>query len=253
MVGRLDELRAQLTDADKQSPGVPAATAAHQALPIDHMPIRTIMPCRVSIGPTAVLAIVAAVAGCDALPQGGAAVAPAAAAEHQPVHVDSIFPIEEEIRRFRAALPDSAAALEGGAASIDELVARFLDALEARDLPALGGMAMTPAEFVYLYYPSTRFTRRPYELSPALVWFQLENYGSKGLNRALTRHGGKPLDSTGYTCPAEPEVEGENRIWSGCIVHRVDPESGDTTSLSLFGGIIERDSRFKFINYANRI
>lgn len=199
--------------------------------------------------PTAGVVLLAALAGCDALPKRDAA---AATTGREPVHVDSVFPIEEEIRRFRATLTDSVTSLEGGARSVDELVARFLDALEARDMAALGGLALTKAEFIDLYYPNTRFTKRPYELSPALVWFQLENYGYAGLNRALTRHGGRPFDRAGHTCPAEPELEGENRIWSGCLVRHVD-EAGDTLSLSLFGGIIERDGRFKFINYANRL
>jgi hypothetical protein len=176
----------------------------------------------------------------------------AATTEREPVYVDSVFPIEEEIRRFREAVPDPVTTLERGARSIDELVARFLDALEARDVVALGELAMTSAEFIDLYYPNTRFTKRPYELSPALVWFQLENHGSAGLNRALTRHGGRAFDRAGHTCPAEPEREGDNRIWSGCLVRHAD-QAGDTLSLSLFGGIIERDGRFKFINYANRL
>lgn len=198
---------------------------------------------------TAGVVLLAALTGCDALPKHGVA---AATAERVPVYVDSVFPIEEEIRRFRETVPDSATTLQGGARSIDELVARFLDALEVRDVDALGELAMTSAEFIDLYYPNTRFTKRPYELSPGLVWFQLETYGSAGLKRALARHGGRAFDRARHACPAEPELEGTNRIWSGCVVRHVD-EAGDTLSLSLFGAIIERDGRFKFINYANRL
>lgn len=201
--------------------------------------------------------LLGALAACDTSPGRGGALpgwgGALAATAHAPSHVDSIFPIEEELRRFRTALPDPATGLEGGTRSIDELVARFLDALEGADSEALGELAITPAEFAYLYYPHTRFTRPPYEMSPALVWFQLENYGSKGLNRALARFGGRPLDHTGHDCPADPEQEGPNRIWSGCVIRRIDPGSGDVASLSLFGGIIEHRGRFKFINYANRL
>jgi hypothetical protein len=169
-----------------------------------------------------------------------------------PTHVDSVFPLDEEIRRFRAELRDSAAVLEGGAGSIDGLVAAFSAALEHRDLPRLAGLVITPAEFAYLYFPATRYTAPPYEMSPSLVWFQLENHGSKGLNRALARFGGRPLQVVGHAC-TEPTVhEGENGIWHGCAVRRID-ETGDTVATSLFGAILERHGRFKFISYANRL
>jgi hypothetical protein len=197
----------------------------------------------------AVATALLSLAGCDVLPDGGTRTA---AAEPAPTRVDSILPIEEELHRFRAALPDTATSLAGGAASIDALLDLFTHALEARDVAALRELVMTPAEFAWLYYPHTRFTARPYELSPAIVWFQLENYGSRGLNRALARYGGRPLRHAGHSCPVPPEAEGDNRILGGCVIRHIG-ETGDTADVSLFGRIIERDGRFKFINYANRL
>jgi hypothetical protein len=182
---------------------------------------------------------------------GPAAVEQAAGRDHVPVHVDSVFPVEEELRRFRAALPDSAAVLSGGASSRDGLVERFIAALEAGDRDALATLAITPAEFAWIYYPHSRFRSPPYELSPALVWFQLENYGSRGLNRAVERYGGRPLDISGYTCDAAEE-QGPNRVWSGCSV-RVGSAAGDTGSVSLFGAILEHEGSFKFVSYGNRL
>jgi hypothetical protein len=196
----------------------------------------------------ALLGLVSLTVSCDDLRQHG----PADASASQPVHVDSVFPLDEELRRFRAELPDSVASLEGGAGSVDALVAAFIAALENQDVRALGELVMTPAEFAYLYYPTTRFTSPPYTMSPSLVWFQLENYGSKGLNRALARYGGRPLRAVGHTCPDSPQQEGQNLIRHGCIIRRID-EAGDTVGTSLFGPILERDGRFKFINYANRL
>jgi hypothetical protein len=144
------------------------------------------------------------------------------------------------------------ASLAGGASSFDALVAAFVAALEDRDVRSRGELVISPEEFAYLYYPTTRYTRRPYEMSPALVWFQLENYASRGLNRALARHGGRPLQAIGHTCPDTAAEEGANRVWHGCVVRRLD-EAGDTVNTSLFGAILERDGRFKFINYANRL
>jgi hypothetical protein len=196
----------------------------------------------------ALLGLVSLTVSCGDLRQHG----PAEASASRPVHVDSVFSLDEELRRFRAELPDSAAWLEGGADSVDALVAAFSAALENLDVPALGELVMTPAEFAYLYYPTTRFSSPPYTMSPALVWFQLENYGSKGLNRALARYGGRPLRAVDHTCPDPPQQEGENLIRHGCTIRRID-EAGDTVGTSLFGAILERDGRFKFISYANRL
>jgi outer membrane receptor protein involved in Fe transport len=157
-----------------------------------------------------------------------------------------------EVRRFRATVEDEPAALSGGAESREALIERFVQALEDTDVAALGSLALSRAEFAYLYYPHTRFTRRPYELSPALVWFQMENYGGKGLNRALSRYGGRPLGFTGHRCADEPELEEHNRIWSGCVLDRVD-ESGTRETLPLLGPILERDGHYKFVSFANRL
>jgi hypothetical protein len=168
----------------------------------------------------------------------------------QPVHVDSVFPIEEEVRRFRATLTEAPEALGHAFATPDELVAAYVAALEAADVEALSSMALTRAEFAYLYYPHTRYTERPYELSPAVVWFQMGNHGGRGLSRALQRHGGEPLGFTGYRCPDEPQVEGPNRIATGCVIDRVR-QDGRPEALPLLGPIVERDGVFKLLSHAN--
>jgi hypothetical protein len=74
-----------------------------------------------------------------------------------PTHVDSIFPVEEALRRFRAAVGPEPAGLEGGAASRHALLDRFAQALAAHDTVAFAGMVMSAAEFGWLYYPHTRY------------------------------------------------------------------------------------------------
>jgi hypothetical protein len=187
--------------------------------------------------------------GCQPLDTAPATVQVAAELEHQPTYVDSIFPIEEEIRRFRAQVGTRAERLADGASSRDELVRTFIDALEAEDRAAIGRLALTPAEFIDLYYPHTRFTRRPYEMAPQLVWYQLENYGSKGLSRALDRFGGRDLDFRGYACETAA-VEGPNRVAGGCVVDVLNIR-GERVTTSLFGQIIEHGGVYKFINFAN--
>lgn len=166
--------------------------------------------------------------------------------------VDSIFPIEEEVRRFRAALPEHPETLGSTSPTREALIRRFVAALEASDTAELRRMALTRSEFAYLYYPTTQFAAPPYDLSPALVWYRLESYSSRGLTRALARFGGRPLEISGHACEAHPMVQGENRIWHGCVVISRSPD-GRSTTLSLFGPILERGGEFKMLSFANGI
>ncbi len=165
--------------------------------------------------------------------------------------VDSILPIEEELRRFREAIPgEPPRALAGGAPSRDALVERFVKALEAADTAAFRDMLLTRAEFAWLYYPNTRYTAPPYELAPALLWFQIENGTSRGFGRLLDRMGGRPAYARGYTCPADGRREGSNRVWEDCVVH-LRPPGAEARDLRLFGTILERDGVYKFVSYSN--
>jgi hypothetical protein len=170
--------------------------------------------------------------------------------ESPPTHVDSIFPVEEALRRFRAAVGPEPAGLEGGATSRHALMDRFAQALAARDTAAFAGMVMSAAEFGWLYYPHTRYTSRPYQQAPDLVWLQIQNGSSRGLGRLLSRLGGTRLHVHDLQCPPEPLVEGPNRIWERCTV-RGGSAGGETIEMRLFGSILERDGVFKFVSYTN--
>lgn len=165
--------------------------------------------------------------------------------------VDSIRPIEEELRRFRAAVGgDSATALAGGATSRAALVRQFIGALAEADTIKLRRMMVTPREFSDLIYPESPYTRPPYRQAPGLVWSQIEASGSTGLTRMLRRLGGQPLTYVAHECDGEPEAYGSTKIWKGCTV-RMRSGSGEVAAGRLFGSIVERDGHFKFVNYAN--
>lgn len=164
--------------------------------------------------------------------------------------IDSVFPIEEEIRRFAASLDSVPTALYEGAASREELVQRFIRAVEARDADEFSRLVLQRDEFIGLYYPHTRYTARPYELAPALLWFQMENPSSRGLSRLLARLGGRDLEFQRLTCPEAPLVEEQNRIWEHCTV-RVRGADGPHAERRLFGAMLERGGRWKFLSYAN--
>ncbi|MBM4184220.1 MAG: hypothetical protein FJ207_08320 [Gemmatimonadetes bacterium] len=169
---------------------------------------------------------------------------------HAPVHVDSIFPIEESLRRFREASEPAPNILAGGAPTRDALIDRFVEALAASDTAALVGMLMSREEFAWLYYPHTRFTARPYELAPELLWFQLQNGSSRGLGRLLDRLGGVRFEAQAPRCPSVPLLEGPNRSWEGCTLG-VALAGGEPATIRLFGTILERRGTFKFVSYSN--
>jgi hypothetical protein len=166
--------------------------------------------------------------------------------------VDSILPIEEEVRRFQATIPEAPAALSGGAESLDALVDRFVRAVEAADTAAMAPLVLTRAEFGYLYYPHTRFTRDPYQLSPSLLWFQIENGQSRGLTRLFQRFWGRPMGALGHRCEERPRQDEKNREWEECRL-LLAGAAGDTVSMRLFGSVLQRGGVFKFVSLSNEL
>jgi hypothetical protein len=165
--------------------------------------------------------------------------------------VDSVVPREVALRRFRVGL-DSVAALSGGAPSQDELVRRFVRALEQRDTAAIRSLVMTKAEYAWLYYPTNPQGLPPYELAPDLLWFTLEGRSRQGIAAALDARAGYPLHVVGYACDPVTSREGENTVYGPCTIRRVQAP-GDTVTERLFGPVIERAGVWKFVSYANKL
>lgn len=165
--------------------------------------------------------------------------------------VDSILPIAEEMRRFRLAVGgDPATALSDGGRSRDALVARFAEALAAGDSAALRRLAVSPREFIDLIYPESPYTRPPYRQSPGLLWQQMQLPSGSGLRRLLERHGRRPFHIETLRCPSPPEAQGLNRLHVGCTVRFVSGTDAAREG-ELFGTIIERNGRFKFVSFTN--
>lgn len=164
--------------------------------------------------------------------------------------VDSAIPREEALRRFRVGL-DTVTALTGGATSRDALVQEYVAALGASDTATLRRLTMSKAEFAWLYYPTSAQGLPPYDLSPALMWFVMDEQSRKGLTRAFAERAGRPYAYAGYVCEGAGVVEGANTLWGPCQVRRVTAP-GDTVQERLFGQIIGRDGRFKITTHANK-
>jgi hypothetical protein len=168
------------------------------------------------------------------------------------------LPVDENLLTRKAALDrfrgdlDSVTSLTGGETSRDSLVAGFVRALETRDTATLQRLSMTVEEFAYLYYPTNPQSLPPYDLRPALMWQILRLDHERGLGRLLADRSGYPLNMMGYSCDSVVSRQGENRITGPCLIHRRGSGGAELTE-RLFGLIIDRRGRFKFVSYANSL
>lgn len=188
--------------------------------------------------------VMVGLAGCDQPPAEAKANPPAAS--YTP---DSVR--QAQLAAFRGEGP-AVEELEGGKSSREELVRSYLSALETRDTALLKSMLLTQAEFAWIYYPTTAQGRPPYDLEPGLLYFMLTQHSGKGLGKALETLGGKHLAYAGHTCDPTASHEGENTIYGPCLVRAIQAP-GDTAEGRLFGLVIERHGRWKFVSYANKL
>ena len=162
--------------------------------------------------------------------------------------VDSIFPLDEALRRFRIGIPE-VAMLGGTAPSRDALIDQFVSALESRDTAAFRQMVLSRAEFAWLYYPTSTFSREPFYQMPQLTWFLNIQDSEKGLTRVMERFGGAKLKFSAYESPDTARTDGGLSFWDRCLVDFV--HKGTARRLRLFGSIVELGGRYKFYSYAN--
>jgi len=169
----------------------------------------------------------------------------AAQPPRQPIHVDSILPLEEDLRRLRQGMAEPAA-LGGAAPSLEALVARFLAAVEARDRAALEAMTLSREEFAWFYYPGHPHAQPPTRLGSGTMLMMIRENSDKGLNTILGKLGGHSIPVRGREC-AEPAVQGGNTIIYPC---RFTLE-GFLGQVRLFGEILVRPEGYKFVSLAN--
>lgn len=163
--------------------------------------------------------------------------------------VDSVVPIGEALARFRAEVDEVPPRLRGGAESPEALAREVVRLVAAADTSAFAGVTIDRAEFAWQYYETSPLAQPPYELPPALMWFQLQQGNRTGLFRLLRELGGRRLEYERLSCEPDPVRQGENRLWTGCRVRlAVD---GESRELRLFGAMLERDGRVKMLSYDN--
>jgi hypothetical protein len=165
--------------------------------------------------------------------------------------IDSIFPMEVMLARFRASVPE-VTALQGGASDREGLARRFMNAVAAGDSTTLTGLLVNRAEYAWLVYPEHLYVKPPYELDPAIHWLQVQASSAKGMARVLERYGSRPLAFEALACEVDTvQFKGSTgiRAWAPCTVTYRANDS--TLTRRLFGTIVERDGVAKFLGYAN--
>jgi hypothetical protein len=166
--------------------------------------------------------------------------------------VDSILPITEHLRRFRATLAEQPDTLRHAAPSREAVAARWLAAMTARDTQALRHLALDRAEFAYLYYPGTALSEPPYSMPAELLWSQMYMSSEDGARAALRTLAGRRATMVSFRCPESPRREGANSLHQNClVVLRVDGRTLPETRV--FGTIIERDGRFKLVGLSSKL
>ena len=164
--------------------------------------------------------------------------------------IDSILPVEEEIRRFQATIPVRPTAFSNAARTRSELVKQFVRALEQNDTTGVRQLVVDRAEFAYLVYPTSPNVAPPYRQSPGLVWLLRSASTDKAVHRLFGRFGGKPLGYAGFTCSGAVDRQGANTLWSECVMKHVTTQ-GDSAQLRMFGAIVGRLGQFKFLSLTN--
>lgn len=134
--------------------------------------------------------------------------------------------------------------------SRDSLVGALMASIAQNDSLALRNMTVNRAEYAYLYYPTSVYARKPYQLAPDIAWMLNSQNNAKGLTRLLARYGGQVLALERYECRTGI-TEKANRHSRDCTVTFTDQSRNKVQTQRLFGSIIERDGRFKVLSFAN--
>jgi hypothetical protein len=157
--------------------------------------------------------------------------------------------LDSALKLFRRDL-EPLSELEHADTSLEASVARLFRSVEHHDTSTLRDIVMSRREFAYLYYPTSAYSRPPMKQEPGLVWFLHLQHSEKGVTRLVNRYGGTSLVWRNH-CAAPPKAEGDNRLWFDCVQRIIESGGRDTTVVRLFGGVYERNGRFKIFSFSN--
>ena len=76
--------------------------------------------------------------------------------------------------------------------------------------------------------------------------------GGRCDSKLLETLGGRTVPYAGHHCEGSASHEGQNTVVGPCLV-RLMETPGDTVESRLFGLVLERGGRWKFVSYANKL
>jgi hypothetical protein len=161
--------------------------------------------------------------------------------------VDSVIPREEALRRFREGLPE-VPRFEGGAPSRDALLREVAAAIAARDTTRLQALAISRAEYAWLYYPTATQGLPPYDLAPALYWFTIDTRNHRALGQLLEGSAPGPR-FVSADCGTTATTEGANRVWGPCTFS-LAPATGWAVKVRYLSLVVEREGTWKVLQYS---
>ena len=163
--------------------------------------------------------------------------------------VDSIFPPDESMRRFRATVPGAVPLrLAGGAPSTEQLLRTFWATLTAGDSVGVDSLSIDKAEFAHLYLPDSPELRSG--MQPQIAWLLLDEASVRGLSRARLRAEQlKASTIRGVACSGNPTPVGAARVQGPCGIIVRRPQGLDTVWIA--NRVISRNGVVKLLGFAN--
>jgi len=147
-------------------------------------------------------------------------------------------------------LPDPARvdALSDTYDSVYSLAEEILQAIHDGDQQRLMQLRVGRGEFRWLVWPKLPASRPERNLPWAFVYTDLDQKSLNAMRRTVSRYQGKTLQLV------RVEFKDETTDYGAYKVHRdarcvVQDETGEVTTLDLFGSVIEMNGRFKAFSY----
>ena len=143
-----------------------------------------------------------------------------------------------------ACRPAEASRLAGGAGSIRELGARYLEALARRDTAGMHALRVTEAEHNEVLWPE--FPASGLNMPVEVAWQNVERASWRKGARIAARFGGVSHKLRGVHCRKGVTQYASFRVHGDCWV-TMRPPDGPPFEAKLFGSIVEMDGRYKII------
>jgi hypothetical protein len=143
------------------------------------------------------------------------------------------------------------AGLTGGAASLEELLDRFITQLRARSREGLEALRVSEDEYRSILVPGSVDPGQPPQVMNedglAYFWTEMSQKSAAHRDAILRRFGGRPLARVRYGFEKGVREFAGYRAYEKLVVVLRDEQGGEIEIHT--GSIVERDGRFKFASF----